>query len=156
LKFIVGHNSEHFAASSMKPSSFHNRWSSVKFVSVILITFPSNTERNCRKMERETANWTRYGGTKSVGLLWNKLHLVIPWRAGILNVSAEWRKMRSQKWKVITSPTREFLAECGTDCPPEAADFGSSSRKTRLSDPASSQKHSIDNDQLHQGGVSHD
>jgi hypothetical protein len=25
LKFIVGHNSEHFAASSMKPSSFHNR-----------------------------------------------------------------------------------------------------------------------------------
>jgi hypothetical protein len=71
----------------------HNLWSSVKFVAVILITFPSNAEINSRKMKRETEDWTWSGEIKSVESFWNKPHLVIAWSARILNVCSGWRRV---------------------------------------------------------------
>jgi hypothetical protein len=63
----------------VKPNSSHNQSSSVKFVSVILIAFPFNAERN-RRLNPARRN-------QNVALFWNKLHLFITWRwAVILNI----------------------------------------------------------------------
>jgi hypothetical protein len=63
----------------VKPNSSQNWSSSVKFVSVILIAFRSNAERN-RRLNAVRRN-------QNIALFWNKLHLFITWRwVGILNI----------------------------------------------------------------------
>jgi hypothetical protein len=44
-------------------------------------------------MERETGDWILYGELVRAGLRLNQLHLVIVWRAGIVNVSSGWMRM---------------------------------------------------------------
>jgi hypothetical protein len=53
LKLIEGQNSQCFTAISDKSKSWHNHSSSLKFVTVILTTFPSKADINSQKIERE-------------------------------------------------------------------------------------------------------
>jgi hypothetical protein len=82
-------------------------WRSSKDLFVIAIEFPSKSERNSRKSEREIGDSTLEGKTKSVGLFSNKWHLVISWRVGIVNVSSVWMTeieviiMRWSEWPTI-------------------------------------------------------